>query len=142
MKISLYGFIVYLCLLPICANAGQKLIDILAGTWHLNGAASSFGGEMTISNCFDSGCKFNIQSWYDSHICDIAGDLFIRNGFAEYQTTKYVYDNQTDTEHYIPVGIIFEITSQDKLNLHYTNTDSANTFCGMNATAEGVWTKQ
>lgn len=116
--------------------------DYLSGKWYLNDADTFFGGEMSISNCSDSVCKFNIQSWYDSHICDVDGELSIQNGFAEYRTTKYVYDNKTDTENYVPVGIIFEMPSHNKLNLRYINTDSDNAFCGMNATIEGGWTKQ
>ena len=140
MKKKLYYFI--LCLMPVCANAEQTLIDTLVGNWHLNDKNTSSGGEMIISNCSDSICKFNIQSWYDSHICDVDGELSIQNDFAEYRTTKYVYDSKTDTENYVPVGIVFEILAQNKLNLRYVNTDSDNAFCGMNATVEGVWIKQ
>ncbi len=142
MKIPLYCFILYLCLIPIFANAEQTLIDTLVGNWLLNDTKTSFGGKMIISNCFDSICKFNIQSWYDSHICDIDGELQIQNDFAEYKTTKYVYDNKTDTEYKIPVGIRFQILSNNELNLRYINADSDNAFCGMNATVEGLWTKQ
>ena len=142
MKMPLYYFILCLCFIPVCANAEQTLVDTLVGKWHLNAKNTSFGGEMSISNCSDSVCRFNIQSWYDSHICDVDGELSIQNGFAEYQTTKYVYDNQTGAENYIPVGIIFKVLSQNKLNLRYINTDSDNAFCGMNATIEGVWIKQ
>ena len=110
--------------------------------WHLNNADTFFGGEMIISDCSDSVCKFSIQSWYDSHICDVDGELSIQNGFAKYKTTKYVYDSKTDTENYVPVGIVFNVLSQNKLNLRYVNTDSDNAFCGMNATIEGVWIKQ
>ena len=140
MKIPLYYFI--LCLIPVFANAEQTLVDTLEGEWHLNDKSTLFGGEMSISDCTDSVCKFNIQSWYDSHICDVDGELSIQNGFAEYRTTKYVYDNKTDTENYVPVGIIFEMPSHNKLNLRYINTDSDNAFCGMNATVEGNWTRQ
>ena len=142
MKIPLYYFILCLCLIPVFANAEQTLVDTLEGEWHLNDKSTLFGGEMSISDCTDSVCKFNIQSWYDSHICDVDGELSIQNGFAEYRTTKYVYDNKTDTENYVPVGIIFEMPSHNKLNLRYVNTDSDNAFCGMNATVEGVWIKQ
>lgn len=113
-----------------------------SGTWYLNEKDTFIGGEMIIYDCSDLICKFDIQSWYDSHICDVSGELSIQNDFAEYKTTNYVYDNKTNIEHYIPVGIIFEILSQNKLNLRYINTDSDNAFCGMNATVEGVWVKQ
>ena len=142
MKIPLYCFILYLCFIPVYANAEQALIDNLVGKWRLNDMNAPFGGEMIISNCSDSICEFNIQSWYDSHICDVDGELSIQNDFAEYKTTKYVYDNKTDTEYNILVGIRFQILSNNELNLRYINADSDNAFCGMNATVEGVWVKQ
>lgn len=128
--------------LPVYSMTYSNGTDYLSGKWYLNNADTFFGGEMSISNCSDSVCRFNIQSWYDSHICDVDGELSIQNGFAEYKTTKYVYDNQTGAENYIPVGIVFNVLSQNKLNLRYINTDSDNAFCGMNATVEGVWIKQ
>ena len=128
--------------LPVYSMTDSNGTDYLSGKWYLNNADTFFGGEMSISNCSDSVCRFNIQSWYGSHICDVDGELSIQNGFVEYQTTKYVYNNQTGAENYIPVGIVFNVLSQNKLNLRYINTDSNNAFCGINATVEGVWIKQ
>ena len=142
MKKILVIFLLFLCLLPINTYAERNLTTFLPGEWFLNNANYPFGGKMIISDCTDSTCSFTIQSWYDSHICDIDGELQIQNDFAEYKTTKYVYDNKTDTEYNIPVGIRFQILSNNELNLRYINADSDNAFCGMNATVEGVWTKQ
>lgn len=124
------------------AEVEQTLIDTLVGNWQLNDTDTSLGGKMLIYDCTDSACNFNIQSWYDLHICDVSGKLTIHNDFAEYKTTKYVYDNKTDMEYNIPVGIRFQILSNNELNLRYINADSDNAFCGMNATVEGVWIKQ
>lgn len=133
---------IYILLLPNCAICGQDASEYLSGKWQLNDADASSGGEMVIYDCTHSTCNFNIQSWYNSHICDVSGELTIQNDFAEYKTTKYVYDNKTDTEYNIPVGINFQILSNNELNLRYINADSDNAFCGMNATVEGVWIKQ
>jgi hypothetical protein len=140
-KLLLFLSFCFLCL-PAHSMNGSKYTEYFSGEWQLNNTDTSFGGEMVISDCINSTCSFSIQSWYGLDICDVSGKMTIQNGFAEYKTTKYVYDNQTDAENYIPVGIIFEMSSHNKLNLRYINTDSDNAFCGMNATIEGVWIKQ
>lgn len=138
----IFCFSLYVLFLPNCAIGGQVASEYLSGKWRLNDTNTHFGGEMVIYDCTDSTCNFNIQSWYDSHICDVSGKLTIQNDFAEYKTTKYVYDNKTDTEYNIPVGIKFQISSNNELNLRYINADSDNAFCGMNTTVEGTWVKQ
>lgn len=137
-------FCLFFCilLLPVYALGEQSASEYFSGKWQLNDTDTSLGGKMLIYDCTDSACNFNIQSWYDLHICDVSGKLTIHNDFAEYKTTKYVYDNKTDMEYNIPVGIRFQILSNNELNLRYINADSDNAFCGMNATVEGVWTKQ
>lgn len=141
-------FCFFVCIVSITTYATTeckaKLIDFeyLSGKWQLNDADTSLGGEMVIYDCTDSTCSFTIQSWYDSHICDVDGELSIQNDFAEYKTTKYIYNNRTDTEYNIPVGIRFQILSNKELNLRYINADSSNAFCGMNATVEGIWVKR
>lgn len=137
-------FCLFFCvlLLPVYALGEQSASEYFYGKWQLNDTDASLAGEMIISDCTDSTCSFNIQSWHDLHICDVNGTLTIHNDFAEYKTTKYVYDNKTDTEYNIPVGIRFQILSNNELNLRYINADSDNAFCGMNATVEGIWAKQ
>ena len=51
-------------------------------------------------------------------------------------------DRETDTEYFIPVGILFQMESEDKMSLHYVNADSFSAFCGMQATLEGIWIRQ
>lgn len=137
-------FCLFFCILilPVYALGEQSASEYLSGKWLLNVADSFFGGEMVISDCTDSTCNFTIQSWYDLHICDVSGELTIQNHLAEYKTNKYIYDNKTDKEYFVPVGLKFQILSNNELNLRYINADSDNAFCGMNATVEGVWTKQ
>ena len=131
----------FLFLLCACTTYDVASNDFI-GKWYLNDANTFFGGEMVISGCSNLVCKFKIESWYDTHICDVDGQLTIQNDFAEYKTTKYIYDNATDTEYFIPIGIMFHMLPNKELNLRYTNTDSGNAFCGMNATIEGVWTRK
>ncbi len=40
-------------------------------------------------------------------------------------------------KYFIPVGILFQTESEDKLRLHFSNADSVSVFCGMHATLEG-----
>ena len=121
-----------------CENANQKW----AGKWYLNGQRTVFGGTLEVFSCDDATCDFKLQSWYDLHICDVEGRIEISGDKAEYKDKKYQYDRETDTEYFIPVGILFQIESEDKMNLHFINADSFSTFCGMQATLEGTWIKQ
>ncbi len=80
--------------------------------------------------------------WHDLHICDVGGKIEIRSDKAEYNGKKYQYDRKTDTEYFVPVGILFQKETADKMNLHFINADSFSAFCGMQATLEGIWIKQ
>ena len=121
-----------------CENANKKWV----GKWHLNDQNTVSGGIMEIFNCDDTSCNFKLQSWYDLHICDVEGKFEITGNNAEYKGKKYQYDRETDTEYFIPVGILFQMEPEEKMNLHYSNTDSFSAFCGMQATLEGIWIKQ
>ena len=112
------------------------------GKWILNNQDTVFGGVMEIFNCDDTSCDFKLQSWYNLHICDVEGRIETTGDNAEYKGKKYQYDRETDTEYFIPVGILFQIKSKDKLSLHYSNADSIGAFCGMQATLEGTWARQ
>lgn len=121
-----------------CENTTQKW----AGKWYLNDQDTVFGGVMEIFDCVDTTCDFKLESWYDLHICDVEGKIEISWDKAEYNSKKYQYDRETDTEYFIPVGILFQMESADKMNLHFINTDSFSAFCGMQATLEGIWIRQ
>ena len=121
-----------------CENTTQKW----AGKWHLNDQDTVFGGVMEVFNCDDTTCDFKLESWYDLHICDVEGKIEISGDKAEYNSKKYQYDRETDTEYFIPVGILFQMEAEDKMNLHFINTDSFSAFCGMQATLEGIWIRQ
>ena len=121
-----------------CENTTQKW----AGKWHLNDQDTVFGGVMEVFNCDDTTCDFKLESWYDLHICDAEGKIEISGDKAEYNSKKYQYDRETDTEYVIPVGILFQMEAEDKMNLHFINTDSFSAFCGMQATLEGIWIRQ
>ena len=122
----------------VCENAPQHWV----GKWILNGQDTFFGGVMEIFDCTDTTCDFKLESWYDLHICDAEGQIQIDGNKAEYKGKKYQYDRETDTEYFIPVGILFQMETADKMNLHFTNADSFSAFCGMQATLEGTWIKQ
>ena len=121
-----------------CENATPKWM----GKWYLNDQDTVFGGVMEIFDCVDTTCDFKLESWYDLHICDVEGKIEISGDKAEYNSKKYQYDRETDTEYFIPVGILFQMETEDKMNLHFINTDSFSAFCGMQATLEGVWIRQ
>ena len=121
-----------------CENTTPKWV----GKWYLNDQDTVFGGVMEIFDCVDTTCDFKLESWYDLHICDVEGKIKISGDKAEYNSKKYQYDRETDTEYFIPVGILFQMESEDKMNLHFINTDSFSAFCGMQATLEGVWIRQ
>ena len=121
-----------------CENTAQKW----AGKWYLNDQDTVFGGVMEIFDCDDTTCAFKLESWYDLHICDVEGKIEISGDKAEYNSKKYQYDRETDTEYFIPVGILFQMGSEDKMNLHFINADSFSAFCGMQATLEGIWIRQ
>lgn len=121
-----------------CEITSQKW----AGKWQLNAQDAVLGGMMEIFNCDDTTCDFKLESWYDLHICDVEGKIKINGDKAEYNGKKYQYDRDTDTEYFIPVGILFQMESEDKMSLHYVNADSFSAFCGMQATLEGIWIRQ
>ena len=121
-----------------CENITPKWV----GKWYLNDQNTVFGGVMEIFDCVDTTCDFKLESWYDLHICDVEGKIKINEDKAEYNSKKYQYDRETDTEYFIPVGILFQMESEDKMNLHFINTDSFSAFCGMQATLEGIWIRQ
>ena len=121
-----------------CENTTQKW----AGKWYLNDRDTVFGGVMEVFNCDDTTCDFKLESWYDLHICDVEGEIKISADKAEYNGKKYQYDRETDTEYFIPVGILFQMESEDKMNLHFINADSFSAFCGIQATLEGIWIRQ
>ena len=121
-----------------CEITSQKW----AGKWQLNAQDAVLGGMMEIFNCDDTTCDFKLESWYDLHICDVEGKIKINGDKAEYNGKKYQYDREADTEYFIPVGILFQMESEDKMNLHFINTDSFSAFCGMQATLEGIWIRQ
>ena len=121
-----------------CENTTPKWV----GKWYLNDQDTVFGGVMEIFDCVDTTCDFKLESWYDLHICDVEGKIKISGDKAEYNGKKYQYDRETDTEYFIPVGILFQMESEDKMNLHFINADSFSDFCGMQATLEGVWIRQ
>ena len=121
-----------------CENTTPKWV----GKWYLNDQDTFFGGVMEIFDCVDTTCDFKLESWYDLHICDVEGKIKISADKAEYNGKKYQYDRETDTEYFIPVGILFQMESEDKMNLRFINTDSFSAFCGMQATLEGVWIRQ
>lgn len=121
-----------------CENTTPKWV----GKWYLNDQDTVFGGVMEIFDCVDTTCDFKLESWYDLHICDVEGKIKINGDKAEYNSKKYQYDRETDTEYFIPVGILFQMESEDKMNLHFINADSFSAFCGIQATLEGVWIRQ
>ena len=121
-----------------CENTTPKWV----GKWYLNDQNTVFGGEMEIFDCVDTTCDFKLESWYDLHICDVEGKIKISADKAEYNAKKYQYDRETDTEYFIPVGILFQMEAEDKMNLHFINADSFSAFCGIQATLEGVWIRQ
>ena len=121
-----------------CENTTPKWV----GKWYLNDQDTVFGGVMEVSNCDDTTCDFKLESWYDLHICDVEGKIKISGDKAEYNSKKYQYDRETDTEYFIPVGILFQMESEDKMNLHFINADSFSAFCGIQTTLEGVWIRQ
>ena len=122
----------------LCETTAQSWTD----KWILNNQDTVFGGVMEIFNCDDSSCDFKLQSWYDLHVCDVEGTIEITANNAEYKGKKYQYDRETDTEYFIPVGILFQMESGDKMSLQYSNADSFSAFCGMQATLEGTWVRQ
>ena len=75
-------------------------------------------------------------------LCDVEGKIKINRDKAEYNSKKYQYDRETDTEYFIPVGILFQMETEDKMNLHFINADSFSAFCGIQATLEGIWIRQ
>jgi hypothetical protein len=79
------------------------------GKWYLNDQDTVFGGVMEIFDCVDTTCDFKLESWYDLHICDVEGKIEISGDKAEYNSKKYQYDRVTDTEYFIPVGILFQM---------------------------------
>ena len=121
-----------------CENTTPKWV----GKWYLNDQDTVFGGVMEIFDCVDTTCDFKLESWYDLHICDVEGKIKINRDKAEYNSKKYQYDRETDTEYFIPVGILFQMEAEDKMNLHFINVDSFSAFCGIQATLEGVWIRQ
>ena len=121
-----------------CENTTPKWV----GKWYLNDQDTVFGGAMEVFNCDDTTCDFKLESWYDLHICDVEGQIEISGDKAEYNSKKYQYDRETDTEYFIPVGILFQMESEDKMNLHFINADSFSAFCGIQATLEGIWIRQ
>ena len=121
-----------------CENTTPKWV----GKWYLNDQDTVFGGMMEIFDCVDTTCDFKLESWYNLHICDVEGKIKIRADKAEYNGKKYQYDRETDTEYFIPVGILFQMESEDKMNLHFINADSFSAFCGIQATLEGIWIRQ
>lgn len=121
-----------------CENTTPKWM----GKWYLNDQDTVFGGVMEIFDCVDTTCDFKLKSWYDLHICDVEGKIKISADKAEYNGKKYQYDRETDTEYFIPVGILFQMEAEDKMNLHFINADSFSAFCGIQATLEGVWIRQ
>lgn len=121
-----------------CENTTPKWV----GKWYLNDQDTVFGGMMEIFDCVDTTCDFKLESWYNLHICDVEGKIKISADKAEYNGKKYQYDRETNTEYFIPVGILFQMESEDKMNLHFINTDSFSAFCGMQATLEGIWIRQ
>ena len=121
-----------------CENTTQKW----AGKWYLNDQDTVFGGVMEVFNCDDTTCDFKLESWYDLHICDVEGKIKINGDKAEYNGKKYQYDREADTEYFIPVGILFQMESEDKMNLRFLNADSFSAFCGIQATLEGIWIRQ
>lgn len=121
-----------------CENTTQKW----SGKWYLNDQDTVFGGAMEVFNCDDTTCDFKLESWYDLHICDVEGKIKINGDKAEYNSKKYQYDRETDTEYFIPVGILFQMEAEDKMNLHFINADSFSAFCGIQATLEGIWIRQ
>ena len=121
-----------------CEITSQKW----AGKWQLNAQDAVLGGMMEIFNCDDTTCDFKLESWYDLHICDVEGKIKINGDKAEYNGKKYQYDREADTEYFIPVGILFQMESEDKMNLRFLNADSFSAFCGIQATLEGIWTRQ
>lgn len=112
------------------------------GTWQLNNADSYFGGNLEIFNCTDTKCDFTLQSWYDQHICDTNGQMELKSPtIGVYKTKRYMYDPTNDLDYSVPVGINFELISDNGLHLSYTTSDSHSAFCGMSATLEGMWHK-
>lgn len=142
MKWPILTFALCLSLFSIDVYAQQNLSTFLPGEWFLNNAEYPLGGKMVISNCTILVCDFNLQSWYNSHICDIDGKLNIKEDYAEYENQKYKYDKKTDTEYFVSVGFLLEITKNNDISIRYSNEDSYNEFCGLNATVEGIWAKR
>ncbi len=120
----------------------ETTTQIWADKWILNNQDTFFGGVMEIFNCDDTTCDFKLDSWYDLHICEAEGKIEITGINAEHKGKKYQYDRETDTEYFIPVGILFQMESRDKMSLQYSNADSFSAFCGMQATLEGIWIRQ
>ena len=136
-------FLLLVCLfhpMPIMAN--ENMLYKFSGVWVLNDKNTHFGGEMKIYDCNDTECYFELQSWYDLHICDVSGKLIINNANAIYVSKYPRYDKEQNRDYFISVGIMFESAQDGSLNLKYLNSDSHGAFCGMSATVEGLWIKQ
>lgn len=110
---------------PILTNNSNFI-----GDWYLNKDSDNYDGKMIIKNCNSLQCEFNIHSSQFGHTCDVDGIM------------KLSSDNKANYYFkYLDASIRFSIISDKNMNVYYGNTHSYNAFCGMNATIEGVWTK-
>ena len=136
-----------LCLFMLFAcneiNTSMESLNDFDGDWRLNDADGYFGGKLKIYNCTVDVCDFELQSWYDQHICDVDGQIELKSPTTGvYNSKQYRYDNDKDLDYFVPVGIHFELLPDVGLRLKYTNFDSHAAFCGMSATVEGLWDRR
>ena len=97
------------------------------GKWEYGRYAPSISGFLTISDCANNKCEFEIMTEHGAHFCEVKGTLKTKGNKARFYKYETFFGNQE---------ILFELNSKKK-SINVTRKDGR--FCGMRGYLDGIY---
>lgn len=93
------------------------------------------GGDLTIKNCANNVCDFDIKSFNGAHMCNVSGKMKISGNQAQYRKKSvYKFDNN---ENYIIID--FDFDKKNKIIEIKANNTAYRLYCGLQGILDGKY---
>lgn len=111
----------------VLLSATSSFATSWEGRWEYGRYTQSIGGALTIKDCTDTKCQFELFTSHGSHSCSASGTITIKGNNGRYFERLRFYGNQE---------LLFGLDPKKRIiNVTYVDGD----FCGMRGYLEGAY---
>ena len=111
----------------VLLSATSSFASSWEGRWEYGRYTQSIGGALTIKDCTDTKCQFELFTSHGSHSCSASGTITIKGNNGRYFERLRFYGNQE---------LLFGLDPKKRIiNVTYVDGD----FCGMRGYLEGAY---